>query len=168
MSYVTSFEEVLYGISLVAITMVMHGCGMIATLLTCNALGGSRAGDRSFLRGASVLILASWMIVLIHLVEVLVWAAFLLWKGAMAGPSAAYYYALMQYTTVGSSATLPERWRLLDGLLPIAGLMTFAWSTGVLFTLAEAFQKVQLSAINERRARRLAARGAKGRGRAGE
>ena len=108
----------------------------------------------SFFRGGAVLILASWMIVFIHLVELLVWAAFFLWQGAMPNASNAYYFALMQYTTVGSSLNLPPRWRLLDGMLPIAGLMTFAWSTGVLLTLAQEFQSTQLSLIHKRRAER--------------
>jgi hypothetical protein len=101
-----------------------------------------------------VLIVASWIIVLVHLAELLVWAAFLLWTGAMPSASTAYYFALMQYTTVGSSLNLPPEWRLLEGMLPIAGLMTFAWSTGVLFTLAQEFQSTQLSLIHNRRAAR--------------
>ena len=104
----------------------------------------------SFLRGGAILILASWMIVVVHLFEVLVWAAFFLLNGAMTDPSNAYYFALMQYTTVGSGSGLPLRWRLLDGL-PIAALLTFAWSTGVLFMLAQEFQNTQLAALHARR-----------------
>ncbi len=155
MSYVTSLEEVLSGIALIAITMTIHGVGMIATLFTCESLKSEKpVSSLSYLRGGTVLVLASWMIVLVHLVELLVWAAFFLWQGAMPNASASYYFALMQYTTVGSSLNLPPRWRLLDGMLPIAGLMTFAWSTGVLFTLAQEFQSAQLSLIHQRRAER--------------
>ncbi len=154
MSYVTSLEEVLWGITLVAITMAIHGCGMLVTLLTCQLSSMGQRGAVSFLRGGAVLILASWMIVLIHLIELLVWAAFFLWQGAMPSASTSYYFALTQYTTVGSSFHLPLRWRLLEGMLPIAGLMTFAWSTGVLFTLAQEFQSARLSLIRRRRAER--------------
>ena len=35
-SYVTSLEEVLWGITLVAVTMAIHGCGMLATLAPSN------------------------------------------------------------------------------------------------------------------------------------
>ena len=159
MDPVTSLEEILWGITLVAITMAIHGCGMLATLFACHALRQQRPGGSvSFLRGGAVLILASWMIVLIHLAELLVWAVFFLWQGAMPDPSTSYYFALMQYTTVGSAWSLPLRWRLLDGMLPIAGLMAFAWSTGVLFTLAQEFQNTQLSAVHARRQARRAAR----------
>jgi len=133
MNYVTSLEEVLWGITLVAITMAIHGCGMLATLFTVHAVRTGAGRPVSVFRNGAVLILASWMIVLVHLAELLIWAAFFLWQGAMPNPSTSYYFALMQYTTVGSSFNLPLRWRLLEGMLPIAGLMTFAWSTGVLF-----------------------------------
>lgn len=159
MSYATSIEEVAWGITLVAITMAIHGCGMLATLLACHAVKQhGPEGAVSFLRGGGVLILASWMIVLVHLAELLVWALFFVWQDAMPNPSTAYYFALMQYTTVGSAWRLPMSWRLLDGLLPIAGLMTFAWSTGVLFALAQEFQSTQLSAVHARRQARRAAR----------
>jgi hypothetical protein len=157
MTYVTSLEEILWGITLVAVTMAIHGCGMLATLFVGHALEGDSKLP-SFIRGVGVLIVASWMIILIHLVELLVWAAFLLWQGAMPNPSTSYYFVLMQYTTVGSSFNLPLNWRLLEGLLPIAGLMTFAWSTGVLFMLAQQFQSAQLSVIHARRKARHADR----------
>ena len=159
MSYATSIEEVAWGITLVAVTMAIHGCGMLATLLACHAVKQhGPEGAVSFLRGGGVLILASWMIVLVHLAELLVWALFFVWQDAMPNPSTAYYFALMQYTTVGSAWRLPMSWRLLDGLLPIAGLMTFAWSTGVLFALAQEFQSTQLSAVHARRQARRVAR----------
>jgi voltage-gated potassium channel len=157
-SYVTSLEEVFWGISLVAVTMAIHGIGMLLTLVTCHGMRQRHAARQSFFLGIGVLIFASWMIVLVHLVELLVWAGFFLWADAMPTASTSYYFALMQYTTVGSSFNLPMRWRLLDGMLPIAGLMTFAWSTGVLFTLAQEFQSGQLAVIRERREGRRATR----------
>lgn len=158
MSYVTSAEEVLCGVSLVALTMAIHGCGMLVTLMASHAMGHGSARRLSFLRGGTILISASWMIVLVHLIEVLVWAAFFLWLNAMPDASTAYYFALMQYTTVGSDITLPLRWRLLGGMLPIAALMAFAWSTGVLFMLAQEFQSTQLAAMHARQEARRVAR----------
>ncbi len=158
MHYVASLEEVLWGITLVAVTMAMHGFGMLLALFTSHILKEATGGARSFRAGVGVLIVASWIIVLVHLTELLVWAAFFVWVDAMPNASTAYYFALMQYTTVGSSFNLPLRWRLLDGMIPIAGLMTFAWSTGVLFTLAQEFQSRQLAFIHETREARRARR----------
>jgi hypothetical protein len=94
------------------------------------------------------------MIIIIHLLEVLVWAGFFLWKGAMPNASLAYYFSLNEYTTVGSNFNLPLRWRLLEGMIATAGLLTFAWSTGVLLTLAQDFQERELQLLKLRRQKR--------------
>jgi len=39
---------------------------------------------------------------------------------------------------------LPQHWRLLEALLGMAGLLTVAWSTGILYMLAQDFQESQL------------------------
>ena len=87
---------------------------------------------------------------LLHLTEVIVWALFFNWKGAFPNRSIAYYFSLNEFTTVGSNYNLPLRWRLLEGMLATAGLLTFAWSTGVLFTLAQEFQEQHLQNRKQR------------------
>ena len=153
-SYVVSAEEILCGIILVAITMVVHGIGMILTLYASRSFAERFGKNRSLLSGLSTLILASWIIVLVHCSEVVIWAAFFyFWTGGMPNVSTAYYYALLEYTTLGSSLNLPLHWRLLEGLTAIAGVLTFAWSTGVLLTLAQSFQEQQLLVLQQRRER---------------
>jgi hypothetical protein len=136
LTHATSLEEVAWGIVLIAVTMAMHAIAMPTTLLACHRLHARLSGSRRFRRDVVVLLAASWMIVSAHLVEVVVWAVFLDLQDAFPNVSAAYYFALLQYTTVGSELTLPDRWRLLGGMIAMAGLLTFAWSTTVLLTLA--------------------------------
>jgi hypothetical protein len=107
----------------------------------------------------SVLVLASWLILIVHLVEVFAWAGFFYWTAAVntltdlpATGSLCYYFALMDYTTLGSNYNLHIRWRLLEGMIAVAGLLTFAWSTGVLLTLAQDFQDQQMQLLKQRRA----------------
>ena len=153
-AYVISAEELLCGAVLVAVTLVFHGMGMVSTLYASRSFTERFAAGRSLLIGLSTLILASWMIVLIHCGEVVVWAAFFyFWTGGMPNASTAYYYALLEYTTLGSSLDLPLRWRLLEGLICIAGVLAFAWSTSILLTLAQGFQERQLLALEQRRER---------------
>jgi hypothetical protein len=91
--------------------------------------------------------------VFVHLSEVMVWAGFFVWRDALPNMTSAYYYALLQYVTVGSELTLPVRWRLLGGMVGMAGLLTFAWSTTVLLTLAHRFEDKQLKLLALRRRR---------------
>jgi len=155
--YVTSLEEIIWGGTLVAITMAMHGFGMLWALRLTGALNHRFEKNPSFAKGMGVLILASWMLLFVHLVEVLVWAGFFLWNDAVAVPaghcnqSLCYYFALMDYTTLGSPYNLRDRWRLLEGMIAMAGLLTFAWSTGVLLTIAQDFQEQQMQLIKQRR-----------------
>ena len=151
LDHVASFEEVGWGIALIAITMTVHAFGMLFTVSTGDAVQRRLVAKDSYFANLRVLLLTSWAIVFVHLAEVMVWAGFFVWHGAMPSLSAAYYYALLQYVTVGSELTLPVQWRLLGGFIGMAGLLTFAWSTTVLLRIAQDFEKKQLQNIAKRR-----------------
>ena len=138
--YVAGFEEIAWGVALVAIVMVLHGLGMVWTLRIVHRLKGRLGPNVKLAASLLVLVVAAWLITVTHLVEVFAWAGFLHWKRALPNMSMAYYLSLLDYTTLGCEYDLPVRWRLLEGMIAISGLMTFAWSTGVLFALAQEFQ----------------------------
>ncbi len=140
---------VLWGIALIALTMAMHAVGIPATRFAVQRLWTRWPPRRGAYGGAPVLILASWMIVVVHLLEVIVWSAFLLWRGALNSAADAFYFTLCQYVTVGSDLSLPDRWRLLGGMIAMAGLLTFAWSTAVLLTLEQRVEKARLAALGD-------------------
>jgi len=154
--YVTSLEEVLWGALLVALTMAMQGIGVVVTLRASGALqrrqGGQstrRSGIRLLVVATWLLVVATWLLVVVHLIEVLGWAAFFRLADAFANTSTAFYYALMQYTTVSSGIHLPDRLRLLGGMIAMSGLLTFAWSTSVLLILARQFQEQASQPLQE-------------------
>ena len=155
--YVTSLEEIVWGGTLVAVTMAIHGFGMLSILRLIGALKQRFDRNPSFAKGMGILIVSSWMIVLVHLIEVIAWAGFFFWNDAVSVPSGkansslCYYFGLMDYTTLGSNYNLRDRWRLLEGMIAIAGLLTFAWSTGVLLTVVQDFQDQQMQLIKRRR-----------------
>ena len=142
--YTIRLEEGLWGGLLLAVTIAVHAVGMLTTLRVTKALRHRWDPSPHFARGLTILIIAAWLIALVHLTEVAVWARFILWVHAFPNISLAFYFTLLQYTTVGSSYNLPLQWRLLEGMIPMAGLMTFAWSTGVLFALGQQFQDQHL------------------------
>ena len=137
--YVISFEEVFWGALLVAITMAIHVFGMLMVLRFNEYLKSRLDQKKELMAGVVPIMLASCLILLIHLVEVIVWAVFFYWKGAFPNVSIAYYFALNEYTTVGSKFNLPLQLRLLEGIISCAGLLAFALSTGILFRLATSF-----------------------------
>jgi len=161
-AYVIGLHEVFWGGALVAITMTIHGFGMLLVLRVANILKFRFESNPSFFRGIFILILASWMILLVHLTEVFPWAWFFLHEQAVNADhingSLCYYFALLDYTTLGCPYNLVSHWRLLEGMIAIAGLLTFAWSTGVLFILAQVFQQQELQSLKKWRERRYASK----------
>ena len=148
--YVISLEEVCWGGFLMAITMAIHGFGMLLVLRVNHSFKRRVESGNSLLTGLSPVILASCLILMVHLIEVLVWSSFFVWKDAFANSSLSFYFALNEYTTVGSHFNLPLRWRLLEGMISTAGLLSFAWSTGVLIALAKEFQDQQMELFKTR------------------
>jgi hypothetical protein len=90
---------------------------------------------RAHFRTSAVFVLTILAIVALHLLEVVVWASFFVWKDAQPNASSAFYNALVNYTTL-AAGYLPIRWRLLEGMLGMAGVLCFAFSTSALVALA--------------------------------
>lgn len=134
-------ETLVVAFLLIAVTLAMHGFGMLVALKTHNRLRQRLVRFRGPLVGMVPLIVGSWLILVTHLGELAVWA--LLVRGLQALPdfSDAFYFAILEYTTVGSRFTLPDRWRGLEGAIAMDGLLSFAWSTAVLISMALKFER---------------------------
>jgi hypothetical protein len=143
--YVAGLEELAWGSGLIAITMAVHAVGMVLINRTSSALGSWIDSRVRFAPLLGPLVFSAWMIALLHLSEVAIWAAFLTSKGLLPNASVSYSFALMTYTTLGSQFYLPLDWRMLQGMLAMAGLMTFAWTAGAIVNLAQEFQARHLS-----------------------
>ena len=133
--YVIRVDEILWGCVLLAITLTLHGAGVFYIVrASAGLMVRARYAVPAF--GAVVFILTVLSIVALHLAEVMVWAMFFSWKGAQPNLSSAFYNALVNYTTLGAGY-LPIRWRLLEGVLGMGGLLCFAFSTSALLALGQ-------------------------------
>ena len=93
----------------------------------------NRSGMAHLLFFSSILIL-----LMSHIVQILIWAAFLYWPGIMVNPHNAMLLAGSTYTTVGfANDTLPEQWQLLEVIMAVTGLFAFAWSTSIMYALSQ-------------------------------
>jgi hypothetical protein len=150
--YVIRLEELSWGCLLLAVTMAIHGVGMVVTLRVTDAIKDRFKESMSIPLSLGIVILASWMIILTSAVEVWVWSEFFVLQGALPNRSVAIYHALVNYTTL-DSGYLPQRWHLLEGMLAMAGLLTLAWSTGILYSLVKDFRREALRSRREARER---------------
>src|SRR5262244_670896 len=84
LAYITRADEALWGALLLALTIAIHGTGMLLTLRATNSVRDRTREVQSRLPavGLGIVILGAWMIVFVNLVEVAMWAAFFILKGA--------------------------------------------------------------------------------------
>ena len=76
-------------------------------------------------------------VMLVHSVNVWIWALVYLAVGAFNALEPALYFSLVSFTTVGfGDITLGPDWRLQSGLTAANGFLTFGWSTAYMIALA--------------------------------
>ena len=69
-------------------------------------------------------------VVLLHLVEIAVWAFFYAWQGAMPDLASAFYFSAVTYTTTGyGDLVLAPQWRLVGAVEALTGIIMCGWST---------------------------------------
>ena len=76
------------------------------------------------------------ILIMLHLFENCIWAAFYSWHGLFKNYETSLYFSLTTYTTLGyGDELLPQRWRLLGSLEGIAGVLLCGLSTAFLFSV---------------------------------
>lgn len=69
-------------------------------------------------------------VVLLHLVEIAVWAFFYAWQRAMPDVASAFYFSAVTYTTTGyGDLVLAPEWRLVGAVEALTGILMCGWST---------------------------------------
>jgi hypothetical protein len=93
-----------------------------------------RATSRQSLRLIAVMSATASVLMVAHLAEVLVWSfAYSLITVAPPGTDLVYF-AFVNYTTLGYGDVTPlERWNLLAPMTAMNGVLSFGWSTAVIF-----------------------------------
>ncbi|RBP38066.1 ion channel [Roseimicrobium gellanilyticum] len=78
---------------------------------------------------------AGWTI-LLHLIEISLWALHYAWAGAMPDLTTAAYFSVVTYTTTGyGDLVLPQDWRLVGGVESLTGILMCGLSTGMFFAV---------------------------------
>ena len=80
------------------------------------------------------LLRVAWRLILLHLVEIAVWALFYWWQECLPDAESAIYFSGVTYTTLGyGDLVLPKEWRLLGPLEGLTGILMCGLSTGFFF-----------------------------------
>jgi len=126
---------------LTAITIFIHGVGTTAWIRYLLATYSVDGGHFRPVKSVRVVILTAFVLITLHLLEILVWAlAYMAVLPTDDLPSleASLYFSAVTFTTLGyGDITLSSDWRLLSGLEAIAGILLIGWSTAFLFAVLQ-------------------------------
>lgn len=119
-------------LGLVAITVALHSVGLVALLrgvLRSPALSDPRIRATTWL-----LIRTVWGLLVIHALEIAVWAGFYWWRGDMPNAESALYFSGVTYASIGyGDLVLPVGSRLLAPVEGLTGILMCGLSTGFFF-----------------------------------
>lgn len=120
--------------SLTALCVIVHAVGMTALLRWLRQV--TTRGATRFWFTVWILIRTAGLIILLHLVEIAVWAFFYTWRGAMPDLTSAFYFSAVTYTTTGyGDLLLPKEWRLVGGVEALTGILMCGWSAAFFFAV---------------------------------
>jgi voltage-gated potassium channel len=88
------------------------------------------------LRRAALLLRLFLWIILVHLIQVGVWAVAFWAARQVPDLETAVYFSLVTYTTIGfGDVVLGPGWRVLAGFEGLTGILLIGWSTAFVFTV---------------------------------
>lgn len=138
------FTQLVWGTVLVGL------CAAIQIVIVAGALSWLEERTRAHAFGhrfgwmVLVLTLAFLAVIIAHTVQAWMWAAALVWAGALPDIAVAIYFAIASYTTLGyGDIIMGEEHRVFASMSAVSGLLNFGLSTAFL-----------LNVINEVRGRR--------------
>ncbi len=125
------------GAVILVFLVLFHGAGVHHVLRL------TQRGERRVLTGRPHLLRAEllfgWSIFLLlslHIAEILMWAFSLNHLGLIARVHDSIYFCANAYTTLGfGTVALEPQWRNISPVIAISGLFTFAWTTSILVDL---------------------------------
>jgi hypothetical protein len=115
--------------------IAIHAIVMAAVLWVAR-VADERATSRPSLRLVAVMIATVSVLMAAHIAEVAVWSLAYLMVGAAPPGTDFFYFAFVNYTTLGYGDVTPiERWQLLGPMTAMNGVLLFGWSTAVIFAV---------------------------------
>ena len=126
--------KLLIASSLVAITVIIHagGLGMVLS----HVLHSPARTDTRFWPITWLLIRIAWLLIIIHLFEIVVWGLFFWWEECLPDAESAFYFSGVTYATLGyGDLLLPKEWRMFGPLEALTGSLMVGLSIAFFFVI---------------------------------
>lgn len=124
--------------ALISACVAIHGIGVTLGIRLLGRSWRLQDSKLSLARTFWVLVSVVYGLLVLHVLQITVWAAFYQLGSFFPDFETSFYYSATSYSTVGyGDVLLPREWRVLGSMEGVTGVLMFGWSTGVLFTIAQ-------------------------------
>ena len=140
--------DVAFGGTMLLIIILIHATGVrVVTDIVAKRMRIIMQRPRAW-RADIVMAMSVLLLLALHLIETVVWAASLVYGGLVTSWRAAGFFAGNTYTTVGyGTFVLPQGWEMVAPIIAMSGLFTFGWSGSVLVDIVARCQRVKDAAV---------------------
>jgi hypothetical protein len=126
-------QQLVFSLVLACITVVMHAVGTVHVVIPASRVLSWRGQSPTMPRPVWALTRLVSLLLVLHLMEVSVWAAAFAAVRVLPDFETSLYYSLKSYTTVGYGDVLPPiSWRLLGPVEAAIGVLMLGWSTSII------------------------------------
>ena len=126
--------ELIAALCLLAATVIIHAA--VLTVLLRRLAEAPALKAMGFWRVASLLVSVSWVLLILHLVEIGLWALLFWWLKCLPDLEASLYFSGVTYATLGyGDVLLAQEWRLLGPLEALTGTLLCGLSVSFFFVL---------------------------------
>jgi len=125
---------ILFGSALVAITVMIHASGL--GMILSHVLRSPVRPDTHFWPITWLLIRTAWFLIVIHVLEIAVWALFFWWEKCLPDLESSFYFSGVTYATLGyGDLLLPKEWRMFGPLEALTGSLMVGLSIAFFFII---------------------------------
>lgn len=136
--------EVASGILIVGICVLIQGAILLAVFTWLKKFYATLENQFNVLRNFFVVIGVVWILSIMHLLQVAIWAVAYTATGALDTYYQAFYFSIVTLSTVGyGDLTVPDGWKLFGGLEALMGPLMFGWSASFLFGMVNKFYQIR-------------------------
>lgn len=137
--------ELLIAFGIVAVCVVIHITGMVTLAERMLKRRETLEKQSGLARSILLLINVFATIIVLHLIETAIWAAFYQWQRLFPDYETSLYFSLGSYVTIGyGDVVLPQRWRLLGGIEGVSGVLLCGLSGAFLFVIVSALFQTRM------------------------
>jgi hypothetical protein len=142
-------QQLLFALALTILTVVIHAVGTVHVVMPATGFWKRSVASPSKHRPTLTLIQLVSLLLLLHLLEVSVWAAAYTVGSVLPDFETSLYYSLKSYTTVGYGDVLPPTsWRLLGPIEAAVGILMLGWSTSIIVATVQRIYNTRPPAAN--------------------